>query len=306
MWSSRAQVLATLVLVGCGGLSVYTRRDDASTCDPATAECGETDADTDADSDSDTPPSADEVCGDGDDNDGNGLEDCEDPVCLPSCDEDQDGSFADADCDDGEPAAFPGAPEICDAIDNDCDGDEDEDEDGDGALVCDDCDDADNRRYPGAQEQCDGVDSDCDNEDLPRWTDDFEAGPPLLPEYGGSGDAPWGVDTFAPHLGAYEGGSGNIADNQNSALSLAVSLCADGSISFWHAGSSEAGWDYLTFRIDAVEAQAWSGTVAWTQETYNLPAGNHVLYWVYSKDVNTSVGQDTVWVDDLELLGGSP
>ena len=81
-------------------------------------------------------------------------------------DEDGDGlGVCDGDCDDGDETVLPGALEICDAIDHDCDGnDGSEDGDGDGVLVCDgDCDDNDPERYPGADETCDGeADLDCD------------------------------------------------------------------------------------------------------------------------------------------------
>jgi len=84
-----------------------------------------------------------------------------------SGDEDGDGwSVEDGDCDDGSPLTFPGAPELCDGLDNDCDGevplDEQYDADGDGALHCGDCDDLNPAVHPGAVEVCDGADSDCD------------------------------------------------------------------------------------------------------------------------------------------------
>ncbi len=67
------------------------------------------------------------------------------------------------DCDDAHAAAFPGAAESCDAVDNDCDGRTDEDDDEDGFTVCEgDCDDDDAGVYDGATERCNGRDDDCD------------------------------------------------------------------------------------------------------------------------------------------------
>ena len=101
------------------------------------------------------------------------------------------GYVADAtDCDDTEALAWTGASELCDGVDNDCDGTVDNDDaldatdwyadvDGDGygdasevttactapsSTVADatDCDDTDGDVHPGAVERCDGVDTDCD------------------------------------------------------------------------------------------------------------------------------------------------
>ena len=95
--------------------------------------------------------------------------------------------IAGGDCDDTNPNIFPGNTEICDGLDNDCDGQVDEgvsttyyaDTDGDGfgdinnsMVACTaptgyvnnnaDCDDNDANNYPGNTEVCDGQDNDCD------------------------------------------------------------------------------------------------------------------------------------------------
>ena len=93
------------------------------------------------------------------------------------------------DCDDEDPAVNPDAQEVCDELDNDCDGSvdveatdgttyyTDADSDGfgddDSAVVgCEalagwttadgDCDDGDDAVHPDAEELCDAIDNDCD------------------------------------------------------------------------------------------------------------------------------------------------
>ncbi len=99
-------------------------------------------------------------------------------MCEPCIDADEDGACAAVDCDDEDPARYPGNTEVCDAmgVDEDCDettfGTKDDDEDGyvddaccndvGGEPVCGrDCDDDDSRVFWGSGEFCDGLDNDC-------------------------------------------------------------------------------------------------------------------------------------------------
>ncbi|HJK92341.1 MAG TPA: MopE-related protein, partial [Polyangiaceae bacterium LLY-WYZ-15_(1-7)] len=79
------------------------------------------------------------------------------------------------DCDDRDPATHPGAEEVCDGVDNDCNPATafDQDGDGDGHLRVDapceggpfpkdDCDDGNPFAHGGAVERCSAVDDDCD------------------------------------------------------------------------------------------------------------------------------------------------
>ena len=126
---------------------------------------------------------------------------CVNGVCRPDepeCeDADADGVCAeDGDCDDRNPGVHPGAREVRDGLDNDCDGQVDEggalvcavdsdcprglacvagicaepqpecrDNDGDGFCPEDgDCDDRDASIHPDAEELRDGLDNDCDGQ----------------------------------------------------------------------------------------------------------------------------------------------
>ncbi len=102
-----------------------------------------------------------------------------------TCDADGDGHAAPEcggeDCDDLDPDHSPDTPELCNGLDDDCDGEADasggeEDADGDGFRACEDCDDGDSAVFPGAVERCNGIDDDCDPDTEPEGGEqDFDS-----------------------------------------------------------------------------------------------------------------------------------
>ncbi len=161
--------------------------DDAAVNPDATELCDGIDNDCDGDVDEDD---AADVATWYADSDGDGFGDA--AVTDIDCDRPSGYVPDDSDCDDSDSAVNPDATELCDGIDNDCDGDVDEDDaddartwyadsDGDGygdaadsvqscsepsGYVADatDCDDDESTTFPGADEYCDGEDDDCDGD----------------------------------------------------------------------------------------------------------------------------------------------
>ncbi len=94
------------------------------------------------------------------DNDGYGKTN----VTTSACNQPAGYAAQGGDCNDNNAAIKPNATEICNGVDDDCDGlvDEGFDTDNDGYTTCQgDCDDNNALRYPGAFELCNAIDDNC-------------------------------------------------------------------------------------------------------------------------------------------------
>lgn len=225
------------------------------------------------DADASVSPSADEYC-DGIDNNCDGKVDEDTAIDASTYYSDVDGDgygdvgngkaacsqpsgfvADDTDCDDGRAESNPGASEVCDGRDNDCNGDVDDaaidqldwylDSDGDGygdssnrstsctapsgyVSASTDCDDADASISPAGLEVCgDGTDNDCDGSadeddasDASTWYLDSDSD--------GYGASSSGSKTSCTEPSGYVSGDDDC-DDADSAISPAASeVCDDG------------------------------------------------------------------------------
>ena len=204
----------------CDDSSVLAYTGATEVCDDYDNDC---DGDVD-DADSDVDASGGDTYYLDDDGDSYGDPADSKMYCDATAADDDDYVSNSDDCDDTSALAYDGATEVCDSVDNDCNGDTDEadsglsggttyyvDDDGDGygdndsgadycsdpgsgyATVDGDCDDGSELAYDGAEEICDDYDNDCDG-DVDEADDDLTGGTTYYFDNDGDG---FGTDSSA-------------------------------------------------------------------------------------------------------------
>jgi len=113
-----------------------------------------------------------------------------------------------------------------------------------------------------------------------------------------SGDASWAVTSEQRRSGLFGAKAGRIGHNGSTTLQVRLA-CVSGNITFYRKTSSEANFDFLSFYIDGVRKNRWSGEVDWTEVLFPVTAGTRTFTWTYSKDSSVVRGSDTAWIDDI-------
>jgi hypothetical protein len=234
-------------------------------------------------------------------------------------------SSSSGDCDDARPEVHPFAPESCNGVDDDCDGEADEelpsdarlwhpDGDGDGfgdpevgefsclapsSWVEDgmDCDDTVAQVHPGAEERCNGVDDDCDGltdepdaADASTWYRDLDGD--------GFGSSTVALLACSPPRGFILSG-GDCDDGDPRVNPDAVERCDD----------LDNDCDGEVDEADATDALLWHpdldrdgfGSLALTRRACAAPAG-HVADGSDCDDVHASrhPGAAESWFDGVD------
>lgn len=130
--------------------------------------------------------------------------------------------------------------------------------------------------------------------------------PPLnfeIPGWYTVSEGSWNRQTTTVQEGTYALQADNAwSHNSNSCFQREETISIWDSYSFWYKVSSESGYDFLRFYDNGTEITNWSWEAGWSEYIHSPSVGSHVFRWCYTKDINTSNGSDTAWIDDGKII----
>ena len=112
---------------------------------------------------------------------------------------------------------------------------------------------------------------------------------------------PWIVTETSPKEGVIAARSGIIPNNSSSSLRIRTKYDAPDTLKFWYKVSSEASYDYMTFKLNDAEVLKKSGENPWTLSTVAVPAGYNTFEWIYKKDESDISGADCAMIDMIDF-----
>lgn len=116
----------------------------------------------------------------------------------------------------------------------------------------------------------------------------------------GSGSKKWTIVEDATAIGGHCFKSPVIPDRATSNLYIGITADVADVFSFYHKTSTEEG-DELTFYLNGMIMDVWSGIGEWERSEYELREGSNILRFIFKKDEEGSAGEDAVMIDELHF-----
>ena len=118
------------------------------------------------------------------------------------------------------------------------------------------------------------------------------------------GDAPWFAQTATTHDGVATAQSGSIGGPSQVSW-IRTTVTGPGPLTFWwNSGPGHCCAD-LEFAIDDL-MQTNSSSGIWEQQTFSIPAGTHVLQWMYTNSPSGADARNAAWLDQVSFGTGVP
>ncbi len=122
------------------------------------------------------------------------------------------------------------------------------------------------------------------------------------------GNASWTIASNEAYDGTNSARPLNIGHNQSSSILIDLSVPESDNISFFIKPSCESPtigqYDRAVFYINGVVQDEWYGSGDWSYASYPLEAGIYQFKWSYIKDGSVISGDDTVYLDAIDLPSG--
>lgn len=134
----------------------------------------------------------------------------------------------------------------------------------------------------------------------------FEASSFMIFPWINNNPQPWIITSANSFDGFLSARSGYITNNGSTSLTIKPVYEAPDSLKFYYKVSSEANYDFLSFKLNGVEVLRKSGEIPWTRAAIAIPEGLNTMEWIYNKDASQSSGLDCAWIDMIDFAGSSP
>lgn len=148
--------------------------------------------------------------------------------------------------------------------------------------------------------------------DISTLPEGFEGTLPAYLENDPASDAPWAISSEQSQAGAQSLRSGDIGNNQISAITLNGPLPA-GTLSFDYLELTESCCDVMEVQVDGkrFNFRTLAQSDDWQHIEIIIPDQTQTVTFLYRKDEAASAREDAVWIDNLDFsttvdTGGEP
>lgn len=132
------------------------------------------------------------------------------------------------------------------------------------------------------------------------WMEGFETGDFSKLDWSFADDADWFITNEDSYEGNFSARSASVDYGEMSSMGFYVQMTEADSICFYVKRVMEDKEASLSFYVDGLSMESWSGEGGWERCSVILPEGVHYVEWVYLPGISSS-SEDYSLIDNIEL-----